>query len=631
MSNLFKTELLRHLNWMLILAMAHFFILYYLFSLGTPFTNGQGALIWLMAMLIVAGLFGVLQMKLHKRSNDWVYLLHRPLPPAKIHIALTLAGAALLMVVLLVPALLMLVVMHLDGRFGTELRHYQLPVLGAALALTAYGVGQFAVLGASRLAFLALVLALVFIYQPFSDSERLVTHSLLLLWALVIAHLSFRADLARQQTKATKLLLVELPNVFGCYLIFAMIFGIYVLSQRNSDSIFGNPAPASFGRVAALSGLEQLRFALENSDHPDAGFLAQQAVLGEVIAIATPQRLSYPQRNQLPLRDGKIGLADPAKDISWQFSHSAMLYAGRDLASDTLAGWLGPGGFHASDHTARQARFSSVPLAVTDNVLVDDHSIYQIDWQQRTLAQRFTIAADERFSDSLFVAENLATIFSDLHLFIFSTPDLLDTDVALAPRAVLTLTAAVDDGNPGLGGFHVMELINGYLVLAFTDTPSSSNVPEFVVQGKAKLQLWRVVAGMESELIANVPLGSSYSELAQYADLVLAPGARVIADAFWGLKLRSTPERTYPVFYADLPSWVIIAALTVCALSSALTAWLLRNSRLPANTRHFWTVICGLMGLPGLLAFLGGHYWRGRESLQLPLPPHRNKSAQVRV
>src|SRR5688572_2649130 len=110
MTNLFKTEVLRHLNWMLILAVAHFLILYYMFSLGSAFTNGQSGLLWLLAMLICGGMFGLLQIKLHKRSNDWVYLLHRPLPPARIHTALTLAGGVLLIVTLFIPALLMVVI-----------------------------------------------------------------------------------------------------------------------------------------------------------------------------------------------------------------------------------------------------------------------------------------------------------------------------------------------------------------------------------------------------------------------------------------------------------------------------------------------------------------------------------------
>src|SRR5688572_29371146 len=127
MVNLFKTEVLRHLNWVLILAVAHFLMLYYMFSLGSSFTYGEGSVFWLLATAIFAGIFGVFQMKLHKRSNDWVYLLHRPLPPAKIHIALTLAGGVLLILALVFPAVAMLVIMHIDGHLGTELRHYQFP------------------------------------------------------------------------------------------------------------------------------------------------------------------------------------------------------------------------------------------------------------------------------------------------------------------------------------------------------------------------------------------------------------------------------------------------------------------------------------------------------------------------
>ncbi len=629
MFNLFRMELLRHAHWMVIAAAAHFFALYYLFWLNVSVTSGISAVGWLMAMCVFAGAFGVVQMKLYRRSNEWVYLLHRPMRPGTIHIALLLAGVALLTVTLLLPAVLMLIVTQADGRFGTELRHYQMPVFAMALALTAYGVGQFAVLGASRLAFLAAIFACIFINQPMVDTERLVAHTFLMIWALLIAHLSFKSDLARLPAKPIHLVLTELPVMLGCYFIISLAFAVFSLSQRTSSTLFGNPAADSFAKVALLDDTKQLQFALEQSTHPDADFLAQQTVLSEVYLVLPPLRASYPQRHQIPLQDDKLVLLDSQDEVSWQFLHGEMLYAGTNIVTGADTGWLGPDGFHAVENGIPDLRFSSIPLAATNNYLVDDHNIYQIDWEEQSISLRFSNDDDERFADSLFLSENIATIFSDKHLFIFSMPDLLDAQIPLLPRASLAIAFPVADGNQIPGGIHVMELINGYLVSAFMDNPPPSNIPEFVRQGKGRLDVWRLLPGQMSEIVASVPLSSSYSEFAQYADLIMAPGIRTMTDVFWGFKLRLSAERTFPILYTDFPGWVVVATLLCCAFCGGIVAWLLRRSQLPARTRNCWIAISAFAGLPALLAFLIGHYWGGRDRLRLPLPVRSVHAALV--
>lgn len=619
MINIFRMELLRHLHWMIIAAVVHFFALYYLFWLNAPFTAGITAVGWMFSMCVFAGGFGVVQMKLYRRSNDWVYLLHRPVKPGTIHIALLLAGSALLILAMLLPSFLMLIVMQVDGRFGTEPRHYLIPVFAAALAMTAYGIGQFAVLGTSRLAFFAAVLACIFIYQPMLDTERLVSHTIMTVWALTIAHLSFRNDLERVPVNARHLLLMELPVILGCYLIVSMIFAMYAVSQRRSSTIFGNPAADSFANVSVLDGRMQLQFALQSSDHPDAEFLTQQAVLGEIVRVLPPLRASYPARHQMPLQDDKLMLLDSQENIRWQFNHSDMLYAGRNIATGAHAGWLGPDGFYTIESGMPHSRFDSIPLAETNNYLVDDHHIYQLDWEQKSISRRFSNEDNERFADSLFMSQNIATIFSNRRLLIFSMPDLLDADVPLVPRAALEIAFPVADGNDIPGGIHVMELINGYLVSAFMDNPLPTNIPEFVLQGKGRLQVWRLLSGQTGETVASVPLSSSYSEFAQYADFVMAPGIRIITDAFWGFKLRLSNERTFPVLYTDFPYWVILSTLLFSAFCGGLVALLLCNSKLAAKTRIFWIAISAVAGLPGLLSFIFGYYWRGRDRLHLPL------------
>lgn len=614
MSHLFKTELLRHFNWMMIFAVAHFFVLYYLFSLRVSFTNGTNGLDWIWAISIAAGIFGAFQMKLHRRSNDWVYLLHRPLPPAKIHLALTLAGSTLLVMTLLLPALLMLAVLHIDGRFGTELRHYQMLAAGGAMVLTAYGLGQFAVLGASRLAFSAMGLGAM-AFEPFVPAEHLITHTAIMLLALVIAHMAFKADPCRQHERAAKLLLSEVPIMIGCYLLLVNFFSIYVTSQIDCD--FSPNITEQNSCPQFSSNSEQLQFALSTSTHPDAMSLIQQSMLSEVVPIASSQRSSYPQPNQLPVRDAKLYLMDTRENIAWLFSHSDMLYTGRDIATGALTGWLAPDGFYTVATRKPAIRFSSVPLAVTNDYLIDDHHIYQIDWQRKKIRERFVNSRHERFSDSLFVGENIATLFSDQHLFIFSASELRDFDVALSAKAVMDITSAVESGIP-FSNNDVTELSNGYLVMARLNAPHKIAIPELVT-APARLQVWRTLPDRGSELITDLPLTSPYSEFAMYASYISAPGIHVLLDIFEGFKLRKSKERTFPLLYADFPAWAVTATLVVGSSSAGIVAWLLRRSRLPARIRHFWIVMCGLTGLAGLLAFLGGHYWRGRETLKLPL------------
>src|SRR5688500_14884179 len=145
MRNLFRMEFQKHLHWISVAAVLHLLILYYMYSTGVSFTSGQGALIWTLAITVFGGGFGVFQMWQHKRSNEWIYLLHRPLAPAKIQLALGLAGNSLLLLAIILPGALMLAWIDVDGMYGIEARHYQILVFAGGVLLTSHGLGQFAV------------------------------------------------------------------------------------------------------------------------------------------------------------------------------------------------------------------------------------------------------------------------------------------------------------------------------------------------------------------------------------------------------------------------------------------------------------------------------------------------------
>lgn len=627
MRNLFTMEFLKHLHWMIVAALLHLLVLYYLFSIGIPFTTGTVASMWVIAICIFGGGFGVVQVWQHKRSNEWIYLLHRPVAPARIHLALTLAGTVLLSLAVILPATLMLFVIDVIGMNGIEARHYLILIFAGCAVLTSHGLGQFAVLGHSRLAFLGFLLIFSYIYQPFVNADRILTPLFLLLAASCLAHVSFKPDLAKPPTTRMPLVLTELPVHLGCYALLMVALTIVAsVSPRTTDSFWHYVGPDALSEVNQLDGQDKMAFALQQSSHPDAEFLQQQVRLGNIVTVINGNGARLPTRYQLPFVDSKHSLFDARRNVLWIFSHEDLLYKGVNTNTGRAEGWLGPTGFHKGPELP-EVRFDDVPLAANNDYLVDSHHIYQIDWRASAIRLRYTSNGTGRFWDTLTIGDSITTLFADDALYIFSTEDFLDFEGSLMTRAILDIRSLLpmQDGQT----YHIVELINGYLVAGLAGLPSFANAPDYIAHGKASLQLYRTGHAAQSELVANVPLASDFSLLALHAPLVVAPGLSMLTDLFWGLKFSKPLERTLPILYAALPPWVLPAIALVFVLSAALTARLLRSSALPPHLKFTWILLSAFSGLPGLLSFLFGTYWRGADLLQLDERSHAGRASQT--
>lgn len=612
MINLLRIEFLRHRMLAAGFALLQLAVLYYLGTLGQQIHAMPTFAIWLMAQMVLGAAFGVYQIGLHKRSNDWLYLLHRPLGTGRILAALLLAGAAVCLIVTVVPALLMLLALQRNGMNGIEARHFIIPLFAGGAALSSYFCGCFAQLGSNRLSVLALALPLAFAGYVSNTTHPLLA-VLVLLWSLALAVVSFRPDLAQLPRRAWAWPLTELPIQYGC--LWLIVTAIALVQEMNGllTNSDGNlhPAAGTDLQVQQLPIPELMQFGLQHSTHPDAAFLARQVPLGEYAAARNFRLESRPQ-GQLPLAYSNLQLRDPERNHVWTFRYSVGLYLGYDSDSRAQIGWLGPDGF-SFDTVPPTKRFTDAPASDGNDFLIDADQLYLIDWEAQRLQLRYRHPQGERFTDSLGVSENVTTLLSDTQLFVFSSAHLREQSVPLQPRAVLTLPG---NDNPSARRISVLELIDGYLVAALTDLPPTTIAPDFALFGHAQLQLFRTRGAQHGEVIAQLALPSGVSTAYIYGELVAAPGMRLLSDAAWGLARNKSAERTFPLPLVPIPAQVWLLTALVCALSAALTAWLLRNRNVPRSTLMFWITCNALMGCTGLLSFLLGYYWRRLDRLQ---------------
>jgi hypothetical protein len=601
--------------------------LYYLYTLGRSALNQPVMLLWLFACIALSAGFGVFQISLYRRDNDWLYLLHRPLSSQQVFLALILAGCCVALVITLVPLLLIVLVMDANPLFGIESRHYRALPYALLTALCSYFCGCFALLSSNRLGFFALSMttALVMI----NIGGALWSAALLLaLWGFLLARVAFKPDLSRPPRNIGTLLLTELPIQYGCLWLIVLTATLF---QGGSNYISGkdparNPPPGTDYYVRALPPKEVMQLALDHSSHADAEFLRQQVALGAAENIGGPSFNSYPKRHQMPRLDEALVLNDVERNVTWHFSHDSMLFEGHESNTAAFMGWLGPDGFQDAASSPPAARFTSVPWTSANEYILGDHDIYQIAWDAGELHHRYHNTDGNRFNNSLMISEDTASLFADHALYLFSSAELRDATVALRPRAVLPLPAIRD---ADLRRVAILPLVDGYLVSALLDLTSYNIAQDFALIGRAHLQLFRLRQDHHPELLSDTPLPTFLGDVFRYRELVLAPGMRLFTDLMWGLRNHKSAEMMLPLLYVQFPLRVWLATAFVMLSSAGITAALLRRSALPLRIRLFWIVANGITGYAGLLSFFFGYYWKRQDELMIPPStvdnPHRSK------
>jgi len=635
MSALFRLEILNFWRIGLIVSILHFLILSFLNFVDADITHAPLSQYWKMLAMIGGASFAAIQMSSHKRRNKWIYLLHRPIHHKKILISLVLAALCLLILMIVIPYFLVLIVMDFEGDMGIEYRHYAELPFAATTVFSAYMVAGFAILNPHRLALLAAIPLMSYV-SNFIDSRLWLSVPLLLTgYFLALLH-SFRYDINKPSTKARELLTFELPIQFGLFLLISMVsFLSYSLVWNlTSTSPFNNPKPGTHLHTFQQPPQQRMLMVLHGSDHPDSAIIRQQIEIGEIVDIDWTPGSSFPKRHQRPSLDNNLLLSDDERNADWRFSHTEMLYKGTERETRQALGWLSPSGF-STLKPDNDDRFSTIPWVTNNQFIVNNQFIFQVDWTSRNILQRFSLAdkpfytPDERFSDSLTITENVTTLLSNSHFYIFRSDEFMDIDSVLRARTrILTPPQSLRTMRT-----NVVELIDGYLVLFMAQLPNIiTPVEPFSSFNRGGYSLYRTDELFNNELIAQKIPDATFNSVFIYGGLVAAPGMRLLVDFGLGMYLGRDLERTLPLLFFDFPAIVLVLASLVSICSALLTHLLLLRTDLPRNVRRFWVVMNCFSGCLGLLSMLG-LYWRrvdfNRQSLtsdrpEMPKTAHRD-------
>lgn len=610
MWGLFVSEWLRYRRLTLICGAAHFLVM---IALGTQTNLAEMPLahLWPSVLAIAALAAGTLQLFSYKRPSHWTQLLHRPLAPARILAAIALAGLSMLGVALLLPYVLIHVYMDYEGRNAVELRHYLFVPVLCLQVVAAYLAGAFSALYSHRLAFLSLFVLWGFL--PVRMDLRLATlgvaSCLIFCWLLYAA---WRPDLSRPFHRPLQLVVSELIIQAGVFsalsttllLVFQVVWNVGGIDPAKV------PAPGTANYVVINSDARSLMLsALEGATHPDTELLRQQIRIGEPSVAGSPGGRSYPSYGQRPELDSNIELNDQERQITWHFSHRHGLFEGRHKVTNQAAGWLGTAGFHPAG-PAPQDRFQSVPWTSGNRFILDDRSIYLVNWQDLQSRLRFVMDESERdrFNDSLTIKDGVVTLQSRKYLYLFREAELLDEN-ASRPLAI-----SARQPLPSIHRSHharlqqklvVMELVDGYLIAVVDNVPAFGSRPEFRKFEDTTIALYRTHSTSENELIHQRNLPTSYGTGFAYGNLVLAPGVRLFIDAWDGFFLRKSAALSWPLMYHRFPPLVLVLALLCCCGSALVTSLLLRRVGWPMRTKMTWILLNGCTGIVGIVSL----YW----------------------
>lgn len=566
MKPLLTSELLRFRSAALAGAAAHVVILGIVGTFSDLFTASEEKLgIGLVCYALLGLLLGVYQVGSYRRLGSFSYLIHRPLAPARILLALTGAAALLLTFVAGLPLLLAAIVVPTDAR------NLLVAPLVLGICLCFHLIGVFLVLNPSRARFAALLIPAAFLYPQLSPAATFLAIFGTLFWLWILASAAFKPDLSTHLDRPLPIAALALPvqaallPALSLSLLSVYSFGVAIseVGWRNIPAFGWNDyfPEDTFQRVEYLEAREALSSGLHRAGLPEA-FDAESAF--ELSA----RRLEAQRRGQLLVHDRHQALADDAHGLLFTFSHDLMLFTGRVTRTGQPAGWLGPAG--RAETILPRARFEEVPEVVDGRFLVSPRRIHAVS-ARLTVTQRFEAPAGE-------------TIVAALLPETGTEPTAILTDHALhllAPRGVaIPFEGDVRNLSRAIAARYEDETLVSFVFGKESERDGAV----------ARQTLGRVDCEGRYRQLADLPLRQGPPAWTRHRNFLVAPLLTFASEAALRKPLSRPP--------ASL--WVV--AILVALISSALTLLVARRRQLPSAWA--WSAAALLTGFPGFLTFL---------------------------
>jgi hypothetical protein len=564
-----------------------------------------------------AFVFGIVQMALHKRKNQWTYLAHRPLSMPKIYLSLTLAGFVILLLVLTLPWLLIVLSLDFFGSTVVDNRHYVYGLYLLITSLFAYLVGQLVITNASRaiICIASVIISFLFL-SPISNIALFLP---LIILSLILVYLnikSFKPDLNTYVNTPLFVLVISVMMSFEFANILFMVMSI----EAQLPNTFTNrtPKPDAINTMKQKNAIEKLRYVLQNSDHPQVQDLLVQAQLIE------PERRmvgteGYPgtRIGQLHIEDfgSSYRIKDEASNSTWQFSHDSQLIEGRDSFTGAPVGAIGIQGFIEDTALASDSdKFMELPILLSNGFIGTRSQYFHADYKDRVLTPKlqfpegeFDMTGPVRRKDDIMVITSKETL-------IFNKAALINIDSWVEPEYKVPHPLPATR----IHNIHTYRIAQSYLLLYFSanhfgyDQPGATILlakanGEVEVLGKHAFTqydqpAWRRFVNYTISPVAEYIFWASYAELDAHP---IAPST-----------IQYYKQRQYP-------SSVLTFVLVTHILSAIMVFLLSRHHKLTATLTTIWLFTSICFGVSGLMSFVFLNPWQITRTIFI-----RDKSTQ---
>jgi hypothetical protein len=587
MIDLFKAELLRFRWWAIGCAAIQLVVLGFLTRVVDLAQQPEMVYqVFAIAYGAVGLLLGLYQMGGYRRPNTWLNLLHRPIPPGKIALALTGAGALLLAIGILLPALVVAGWQEWMTPRVVDTRHVLLLVSAWLIATCAYLAGCYVMLSNRRIGFSAGVFLALFAASEATGTGALLLQLLALAWLAAMVFAAFKPDLSAAPRGVVRTVIVGAPLPVAMWMVLVLVgFGVEFvwIAQGSHPNNVEVPKAGGEKELENAEGKDVFRLGLANSRDPEAALWREQARISEIFEVG-PSLRTVPARGQLmnlaPMEfDAKA--PDSERTLRWVFSHDSMRFEGYRLSDRRRVGTLGVAG---------DKRFPAPVMPGPKNLLFDRATVYQYDEDAQLVLPRVRLPQGERLAGVGEAGDDVA-VLSDRALYFYDARELESDDGVLVPRQRVALPGAPGD----LQRVDAMELLDGWL-LSFSFVRSSYNA-----EGALPFQeIVRVDDKGGVHPVARREVDRDYFDAWRYQNWFPSPllyaVQKAAKNAFAG-GMAPLPKHPAPV----PPAMQWLAGLLM--LASLLGAvWRTRQTDLSTRARIAWVLVCGVVSLPALMA-----------------------------
>jgi len=583
MLDLIKAELLRFRVWAIAAALLHAATLGFFTRVVDPLQQPLFVYQVVASVYVVLGLLlGLHQIGGYRRPNTWLHLLHRPLPAARIALALATASGLLLTVVIALPLLLMLAMQAGFSARVVDTRHLWLPLAAGLLGCIGWLGGAYALLAPRRYSVLVFALPAVFLLGDASGIAAIGVQWLVLIWLLGLLVAAFKPDLSAPPRAGIAELATAVPVTLGIYLLALLASMGYqiIWIALGSHPLNSTPPAGGFIETSRMRGDALLQAGLLQSRDDSAEVWSEQVELSEVVSLIA-EFDAFPKRDELT-NPAPLEFDDDERRVRWIFSHDRMLFSGVNLADRKHAGVLGSG--------SAETPLLLPPLPLDGERVLTSNTLYAYDSELQQLNPRIALPPSETFAAPPAPLGAALLVLSDRALYFYDRRAFSERSDLQISRARLALPAPIGS----LERIDLIELLDGHLVS--------------LVYGRAGVDgpfdawqtLWQLAADGSAHEIARRELKPDFPLALRHYGWWLSPALHSLRARASQLFAQPDPMRAHEPVSRPVAIYTLAAALMLLALVVAIAL----SRRMPMSKAHqlVWCGACLIVGLPALLA-----------------------------